>query len=56
MHFALKRQCFLRELDQSMRSFDLFVIEPNKLLIIQVNDSYIPFIPHNHYIYLSILM
>ena len=53
MHFALKRKCFLRELDYSMRSPSYpFVITPNKLLIAQVNDSCMHFIPHNPYIYI----
>ena len=28
-----------------------FVIKPNKLLVPQVNDSCMPFIPHNPYIF-----
>ena len=45
-----KRFDALRELDHSMRSLsNLFVIKPNKFLVLQVNDSCMPFIPHNPY-------
>ena len=51
MHFVLKRH-FLRELDHSMSNpFGLFVINFNKFLVVQVNDSCIPFISHNSYIF-----
>ena len=55
IHFALKRQHFLRELDHSTRSpFNPFLIKLNKLLVVQVNGSCMHFIPHNPYIYIYI--
>ena len=52
MHFASKRQHFLKELDHSTRNLsDPFVVKPNKLLVLQVNDSCMPFISHNPYIF-----
>ena len=53
MHFAPKQRFLIRESDHSMRSpSDPFVIKSNKLLVLQINDFYIHFIPHNPYIYI----
>ena len=56
MHFAPKQQCFLKEPNHSMRSpSDPFVIEPNKLLVLQVNNFCMPFYtPQSLHIFLSI--